>query len=40
MLKAVMRLTKEIPDFEGGLVLNIPASMVVILNLIFFSPTV
>lgn len=39
MLKSVMRLTKEVPDFKDGLVLKYTSNVVVIIaNVIFFSP--
>lgn len=40
VLKALMRLTKEVSDFEDGLVLKYTSRMVVIIpNVIFFSPS-
>lgn len=40
MLKSVMRLSQEVPDFEGGLVLKYTSSVVVMIpNVIIFSPT-
>lgn len=40
MLKALMRLTKEVPDFEDGLLLKYISRLIVIIpNVMFFSPS-